>query len=150
MAPVLPALTKASPRPSAKALSPTARELCLYSFRISVGSAQTGITMGASMNSKPEISFSSQILRISASFPTATMSTPSSFAAIAAPRIGAFGALSPPYISIITFIKPPPNRQWLFRQARHSARPCGVSSFQAEAKFPYLRPWAENCLRFRP
>ena len=149
MAPVEPAPTYASPSPAARSSRPFTRLLSLYSLRAEVGSAQTGITRGASTKVKPlvEIFSSSQIFFISASLPTAIISVPSSLTAISAPLRGARGALSPPYISIIIFIKSPPMRQPPFRRLPDSVRPCDGSFFQEEEADPYLLPWAENLPR---
>ena len=109
-APVLPAETKASPLPSARACKPTAMEQSFLLLIISVGSSWISITDSVCIMdilSRLRLFFSAVSLIIF-SFPVRVTSTPSSATALAAPSITAKGALSPPNASTIIFILPFP------------------------------------------
>ena len=107
-APVLPALTKASPLPSFRRLSPTVREESFFSRKAVAGLSQISTTSEAWAISSPAGSslspISSSTRRISSPRPTSTTSTPCSRTAASAPLTLEAGALSPPMASTIIFI----------------------------------------------
>ena len=107
-APVFPALTKASPFPSASICRPVIIEESFFPRKTAIGSSSMVMTEEVCTISKPLISqaYCLAIRRSSSRLPTKTKLALHSPAADTTPRRTSRGALSPPIISTITRIYP--------------------------------------------
>ena len=107
IAPVLPALRKASACLSLTSFIATTSEESFFDLTAFVGTSSNSITSVAFTTSMPDLSFvfSSMILFISSSFPTrTTVMSGLPFTASSAPTTISYGALSPPIASTAILI----------------------------------------------
>ena len=139
-APVLPALTKASPSPAARRRSPSAIEQFFFSLRMLLGSSSIPMTSGASKMAIPsrEMPFSCATRRISSSRPTRATSTLYSSWASAAPLITSSGALSPPNASTITRMAQPSFLSFVLLAAKITGRAGEACPAKGTASRPLL------------